>query len=267
MRAFKYAPSTLNLRFYKSLWGMESMPLPEALALLDEAGYEGVETPLPGVRQIRELGDGRPAIAMLFVEDVETLRRNLDDAGELGVEAVNVHAGKDWWDFQHGCMFFESALEAVRESGLPVTFETHRGRLLFEPQSTAAYLRKFEQLRLTADFSHWTCVCESLLADQADAVELAVSRTSLVHARVGHEEGPQVPDPRSPRWTAYVERFEAWWDAIRDAHLARGESVLRIDPEFGPPNYLWTDPEDGRPLADLFEVCRWMRDRLRNRWS
>jgi hypothetical protein len=69
------------------------------------------------------------------------------------------------------------------------------------------------------------------------------------------------------QWNSYVERFEGWWDTLRDAAAARGQATLRVVPEFGPPNYLWTNPADGRPLADLFEVCTWMRDRLRTRWS
>jgi sugar phosphate isomerase/epimerase len=246
---------------------MEALPLGDALQQILDAGYDGVETSVPTLKEARRLGFDTPALAMLFTEDVETLRAGLAEAREVGAEAVNVHAGKDWFTFQQGCMFFEGALEAVEESGLTVTFETHRARLLFDPVSTAAYLRKFQNLRITADFSHWTCVCGSLLHDQEESVELAIQHTSLIHARVGHTEGPQVPDPRVPQWQEPVDRFLGFWDRIKAAHEARGEAVLRVDPEFGPPNYMWTDPATGQPLADLWDVCKWMRDTLRERWA
>ncbi len=257
----------MEIAFYKSLWGMEDMPLGDALEKIAASGYDGFEAPLAKVEEAWELGVRGREIAMLFEEDVDSLRANLDRAGAVGAEVVNVHAGKDWWTFDEGCAFFERALEAVHDSGLTVTFETHRGRLLSEPRSTAAYLKQFPSLRLTADFSHWTCVCESMLRDQTDQVAAAIERTSLIHARVGHEEGPQVPDPRVPAWSRQLEQFDEWWDQIKAAHEARGEAVLRVDPEFGPPNYMWTDPTTGRPSADLWDVCLWTRDHLRTRWS
>lgn len=257
----------MTVEFYKSFWGMDALPVVERVERCLAAGFDGVEAALPELREVRAAGLNVPAVAMLFVEDPEALRVGLEGAAEVGAVAVNVHAGKDWWDFQHGCGFFEAALDAVTASGLTVCFETHRGRLLYDARSAAAYLRRFPQMRVTADFSHWTCVSESMLRDQEDSVRIAIEQTGHVHARVGFEEGPQVPDPRTERWRPYVERFEEWWDAIHEAHVARGEAVMRVDPEFGPPNYLWTDPSDhDRPVADLFEVCVWMKDRLKTRW-
>lgn len=257
----------MQVQYYKAFWGM-SEPMPARIDRILAAGYFGFETAVGEVLAARKEGYKTPAIGMLYLEDVDALRKGLDQAGEAKVEAVNVHAGKDWWDFDRGSKFFEGALRAVADSGLTVTFETHRARLLFEPQSTMAYLKRFPELRITADFSHWTCVCSSMLQDQPEALALAIERTALIHARVGHEQGPQVPDPRSATWEPYVKRFEAWWDLIKKAHEARGETVLRVDPEFGPPHYMWTDPDhNDRPLADLFDVCLSTMLRLKEKWK
>lgn len=237
------------------------------VAKVVEAGYDGFEGVLPDVQEARRLGIKMPAMAQVFPLDVEGFRIALEQGGEANLDRLIVHAGKDWWSFDQGVEFFDEALEQIEASSLQVAFETHRGRLLFEPQSTIRYLDRFPTLRLCADFSHWTCVAESMLEDQMDAVRRAAERTVHLHARVGHEEGPQVPDPRTPRWLPYVERFETIWDLIHAAHLERGEEVLTIDPEFGPPNYLWTDPADDRPLADPFEVSDFVRDRLILRWA
>ncbi|RYG48146.1 sugar phosphate isomerase/epimerase [bacterium] len=253
----------MAVRFFKSLWGMESLSLPDALARIAEAGYEGVEAGLESVQAARALDADLPLIAMLFEESPETLAEHLEAAGEVGVESVTVHAGKDWWDEETAFRFFEASLRRVEASGLIVNFETHRGRLLFNASSTAATLQRFPEMRLCADFSHWTCVSESLLEDQAEALVLAISRTRHLHARIGHEEGPQVPDPRSPRWARPTERFLQIWDEVWQA--SGGD--LTVDPEFGPPHYLWTDAHSGEPAADLWEVCLWMRDTLRDRWG
>lgn len=256
----------MRLRFFKTLWGMEALPVEARVAKVVEAGYEGFEGILPDVQEARRLGVAMPAVAMIFPTEIESFKSQFDQAGELGLDRLVVHAGKDWWSFDQGSAFFDAALEIVEASNLPTAFETHRGRLLFEPQSTVRYLERFPTLRLCADFSHWTCVCESMLDDQMDAVRLAASRVIHLHARVGHEEGPQVPDPRTPRWLPYVERFEAIWDLVHAAHVERGEEMLTIDPEFGSPAYLWTDPVDERPLADQFEVTNFVRDRLAVRY-
>jgi hypothetical protein len=163
-----------------------------------------------------------------------------------------------------GAPFFESALkDVVAKAPIPIVFETHRGRLLYEPQSTHAYIQRFPELRLTADFSHWTCVCESMLQGQEEAVSLALRHTDLIHARVGHEEGPQVPDPRAPEWAGHVAAHVKWWREVASHHAMRGSKVLRIDPEFGPPNYMPTLPYTRQAVTDLWDVCSWMRDHLK----
>jgi hypothetical protein len=142
-----------------------------------------------------------------------------------------------------------------------VNFETHRGRLLYEPNSTAEYLRQMPDLHLVADFSHWTVVTESMLGDYQESLELAQQRTRHIHARVGFSEGPQVPDARLPKWADTVNQFEKWWDVIVSSN-----PNMTVDPEFGPPDYQWVDANN-EPLSDVEAVSLWMKDRLKARWS
>jgi sugar phosphate isomerase/epimerase len=241
--------------------------MPERLQRIEAAGFEGIEAPIADIAAARAAGWTKPAIGMAFVELAEALKKDLDQAAKHDLESVTVHAGRHRWTPSEGAKFFDEALRVVEASKLKVNFETHRGRLLYEPVQTAEYVRQFPELHLVADFSHWACVTESLLGDQDDHLQAAIPRVRHLHARVGHEEGPQVPDPRSERWSGHVEAFGKMWDRIRQAHIDRGEAEMTVDPEFGPPNYLWSDPVTGRPLADLFDVCVWMRDTLRTRWN
>jgi sugar phosphate isomerase/epimerase len=240
----------MAVEFYKALWGMEG-DLADVLAAVRDAGYDGIEAPIGQLQPVREIGDDIPVIAMSFPLDLQTFQTDLEATAKLGARKLTVHAGKDWWSFAEGAAFFAAALKAAEGAPFEVNYETHRGRLLFEPVSTVAYLTEFPTLTLCADFSHWTCVCESLLHDQEDRLALAISRVGHLHARIGHEEGPQVPDPRVPAWAGHTNRFFEIWDRVHQRFLAEGRT-LTVDPEFGPPHYLWTNPATGAPLADLF---------------
>lgn len=250
----------MAIQFFKSLWGM-SEPPPLAAERIARAGYEGLEAPLFQLPLPAERS-GLLAVGQAFCETPDSLRDAIGQGAKLEIALLNVQAGKDYWPLDAAARFFEDVLAECQQAPFPVCFETHRGRLLNTPWTTRFYLERFPELVLTADLSHWTCVCESLLHDQEADVDLALSRAGYLHARVGHEQGPQVPDPRSPRWQAQVERFEALWDRW----IALGGERW-INPEYGPPNYLWSEANSGEPLADLWEVCLDQRDRLRRRWT
>lgn len=256
----------MRLEFYKSLWGWEHRPVAEACQDALDRGYDGIETPIGTLLEARAAGYSGRAISLLFPGNVDELSDGLRDSAEAKVEKVTVHAAKDWWSNDRGSSFFEQALPLIEDSGLEVNFETHRGRLLFSPASTHYFLTEFPALHICADFSHWTAVSESMLQDQDDSLSLAILRTRHLHARVGHEEGPQVPDPRVPMWAGHTARFLEIWDRVLEARQ-RGAEVLTVDPEFGPPHYLWTDPASGLPLADQHEICDWMMETLRSRWA
>ena len=131
-------------------------------------------------------------------------------------------------------------------------------------------LREFPDLHITADFSHFVCVCERLLSSDpalASAMEICIARSRHIHGRVGYEEGPQVNDPRAPEWSAHVQAHEAWWKAIAETRAAAGAEYLTFDPEFGPPNYMQTAPGSRKPAADLWEVCLYMAERFRRQFE
>ncbi len=258
----------MQVKFYKSLWGMGG-DLPAQLAKIKEAGYDGFEQwVVPHFTVRKACADaGVEYLGMCAGNDPEQFKRDLGELNDGGAVKVTVHCGGAHWTFDEGAKFFEAAMKITETVPFQVNFETHRGRLLYEPLSTAKYLEMFPGLHLCADLSHWTVVTESMLSPFGPALELAIQRTRHIHARVGHEEGPQVPDPRSDRWKGHVDAFDKMWDRIHAAHVKRGDKIMTVDPEFGPPNYMWSDPKTGTPTADLWDVCLWMKDRLKQRWA
>lgn len=198
---------------------------------------------------------------------VRSLREQVAEAMPHKPMFFNAHSGLDAWSPAQAEEFFGRALEIEREYGVVISHETHRQRYFATPWATHAILNQFPALRLTCDFSHWVCVCERLLQDFGETLSLAASHCHHLHARVGFEEGPQVPDPRAPEYQPHLEAHEAWWREIWESQRARGMAVSTLTPEFGPPPYLHTRPGTGEPLADLADVCDGMAARQRDAFA
>lgn len=258
----------MQVKFFKTLWGMGGT-LDEQLAKIKSAGYEGWEDWLKPHFQIKPLAEkhGLQYMAMAAGDNPEQFKRDLGEAFDCNAVGCTVHCGRANMVESEALDLLGKLVEVTKGVPFPVNFETHRARLLFEPLSTARFLKALPDLWLCADLSHWTVVTESMLGGFGEPLNLALSRTRHIHARVGFEEGPQVPDPRVGGWENYTKAHEVWWDKIREGAIARKQPFLSVDPEFGPPNYQWTDPNTGKPLADIWDVSLWMRDRLKKRWE
>ncbi len=257
----------MKTTFYKTLWGMGGT-LDEKLAKIKTAGYDGFEDWVSDHAVLRPTIErsGIAYLAMVSGNTPEQFKHDLGEAYDCGCVKATVHFGSPTWTEDAMATFLEKALRIVEDVPFQVNFETHRGRALYEPMHTARLLERFDTLHLVADLSHWAVVTESLLGGYGEAMALALQRTRHIHARVGHEEGPQVSDPRAPQWKAQLNAHLGWWDAIRAEHVKRGEKEITVDPEFGPPNYMPTTTE-GKPTADLWNVSLWMRDTLKARWA
>ncbi len=127
-------------------------------------------------------------------------------------------------------------------------------------------MEKIPSLRLTLDISHWCNVHESLLEDQADTIAMALNRTGHIHARIGHQEGPQVNDPRAPEWKNAVTAHFAWWDKVVEQKRNEGKLITMLT-EFGPADYMPALPYTRQPVADQWAINKHMLDTLRARYA
>lgn len=252
----------------KALWGMTGT-LPQQIERVAEAGYDGFELwPNQHTISRQELTALAESyhlkmIVGALVETTADLEPTLKKLGEYDALRINLHSGRDCMTRDEASAFFEEALRIEEQIGMPVGHETHRGRILYTPWDTAYYLKQFDSLKLTADYSHWVNVCERLPVDQVEALVLANSRAIHIHGRVGYEEGPQVPDPSAPEYASQLGWHELQWEQIKTAHAQSQKDVLTFTPEYGPPNYLHTLPHTNVPVADLWEVCLWAANRAR----
>jgi sugar phosphate isomerase/epimerase len=202
-------------------------------------------------------------------EHLASYKKMIDAATRQNIQKplyINNHSGRDHFSFEDNSMFIAHSQALSKETGILICHETHRGRMLFAAHITRKFIESFPELRLTLDISHWCNVHESLLADQKETVDMALSRTDHIHARIGHPEGPQVNDPRAPEWEPVVRQHFEWWDKIVERKKKNGE-IVTILTEFGPPDYMPTLPYTKQPLGDQWAINVHMMHLLRKRYS
>jgi hypothetical protein len=273
----------MRLLLARHLWGVDvSSGLAAASVGWREVGYEAIEASIRHVPDTSAFRawlkqDGWAWIAGVYTDDfclngsveahLVSLREQVVECADAGPLLINAHSGLDRWSAVEMEDFFGGALEIEREIGVPIAHETHRRRSLATPWAAQAVLACHPTLKLTADLSHWVCVTERLLEDFDELLGQVARQTWHVHARVGCEHGPQVPDPRAPEWARQVVAHEAWWARIWASQRERGLPVSTLTPEYGPPPYLWTWPHTQAPAADLADVCDAMAVRLRSQFG
>ncbi|WP_066965861.1 sugar phosphate isomerase/epimerase [Microbulbifer sp. Q7] len=266
----------MKLAFLCPLWGSEHLPFETFLRKARDAGYDGVEVAFPNDRgQCREMVAQLEESELLYVAqhwdtfttDFDAHQRQfygrLEQLAETQPLFINSHTGRDHFIISQNLALLSGADKLSAELGLPIYHETHRGRFNFACHVTAEYLALKPDLKLTADFSHWCCVAESLLQDQEEAMQKAIEHSFHVHCRVGHIQGSQVIDPALPVYAETLARHLQWWRAIAEAAQARGQALLTLTAEFGPAPYMLPHPDRDGPIADQWAHNCWIMERVR----
>lgn len=286
----------MKLKLLKCDWGMEHLgDARTRFRTYANAGYDGIEASFVDL-DVGEMNDllqelQLDHVAMVFARDEGEFKEQFTRLGKLEPIMVNCHAGRDHYSFERGVSLFRTVMDMARnELACEIVFETHRQTLLYAPWTTSRYLDAVPDLRLTADFSHFTCVSETGMQMLNHAVpnpakndrfmverkcdpaligfmEAAIKASRHIHARVGWAHGPQVADPTSGSGLVWTELFEGWWDRIIENCFLEGREVVTINPEFGPPPYAPAHPVSGEAFVDVWEVCLWMTRRFRERWK
>lgn len=121
-----------------------------------------------------------------------------------------------------------------KDVGIRLVHETHRQRLLNTPYAFQAILSQpsLDGVQVNADLSHWVCVCEHAPDEEKypkrdswwpPILNNVAKRVALIHARVGHDEGPQISDPRASEFDHIISLHLRWWKTVLP-HLASNPS-------------------------------------------
>ena len=244
------------------------------------AGYEGIELYLPApsgefaslfMKELNELRRNPPAFIFIaqqltspdnysVADYISRMEKSLTELAALQPSFINSHTGKDYYSFDDNCRVIEAALTIGSKTGVRILHETHRGRFSFHAASLLAYLKKFPELELVGDFSHFCTVSESMLQEQTEVIEQIIPHVAHLHARVGHEQSPQVSDPFAPEWENHFALFEGWWQQVVHFNQKADRPRFSITPECGPFPYMPTEPYSQRLLGNQWEInCTMMR--------
>ncbi|MEJ2469048.1 MAG: hypothetical protein P8Y51_08315 [Campylobacterales bacterium] len=273
------------LKRFKTMWGFEG-DFESACLQAKTAGFDGIEGPAPEDAQVRadwkiclqkyDLlyiaeavtgGNYVPRRALGVEEHLNDLETILSRSAELDPLFVTCIGGLDAWSEAESIRFFDAGMQLADKRGLGISFETHRSRSLFNPWVTHRITRALPQIALTADISHWCVVCERQMDTEIETIEAIAPHVQHIHARVGYDQGPQVPHPAAPEYAYALETHQAAWERFWDAQRIRGLDVTTMTPEFGPDGYLHALPFTQAPVADLWEINRWMGETERQHFE
>jgi sugar phosphate isomerase/epimerase len=271
----------MKLQFFCPRWGCESMDWDSFLSKVKAAGYDGVEYGIPNETSAAELDEiwgklDKYQLSIIpqhygtydadFNKHYDRYSAWLALVKPYPALKIDSQTGKDFFTFDQNKQLVAVATKHAQDCGIEVYHETHRNKFLFAAHIAKDYLERIPELKITLDVSHWVNVAESYLEDQQEAMNIAIQRTGHIHARVGYPEGPQVPDPRVPEWKEALDHHLEWWDRIVELKKQQGE-LITITPEFGPYPYMVHLPGLNSPIANQWDINKFMMDILRNRYS
>lgn len=256
--------------------------MPGFMDALKEAGLELVAQ-LHTTSAVREGFAGFRYNTSCSVKDhLASLKELATEAKQVGAFIINAHSGCDSWSIEDAREYLRGALAIEKEVGLPICHETHRRRLFWNPFNFRDILKGQEDLqdiKICSDISHWV-VCLERIFDSPEShqmngdvdgwwpevLDMLKSRCLLIHARVGYEEGPQVPDPAAPEYSAEVKCHMGWWEAIMKAQIAQ-KRVCNVEPEHGPWPYQQSAPSSGMAHShDIWESNKHVIKLVKERW-
>lgn len=270
----------MEIKFFIPRWGNRHLSWADFAVKAKEAGYAGVEANLPMLQEeqtemfeelnkndLKWIGQHFETAASNFEDYYPEYETRLNALAAAKPLLINSQTGKDYFTFDENSKLIELAAKISAASGVTILHETHRGKFSFCAAYTAQFLKKYPDLRITADFSHWCCVSESYLQDQKESLDLAISRTDHFHSRVGFPGGPQVNNPAAPEWKEALDFHCEWWDAIVEHHRTLKTPTLTITCEFGPFPYMPQLPFSQEDVSDLWQVNLFMKDFLGKRYE
>lgn len=277
----------MQIRYCCTYWGSEKDTPDVFVNKVLLAGYNGIEIFLPSLKDkfteafIEEVeGVMNKNADFLFIAQhivavenssiddyINKVKKNLTELSAFQPSFINAHTGKDYFSFDDNCRLIEAALNISNKTGIRILHETHRGRFSYHAASLLPYLQKFPEMELVGDFSHFCTVSESMLEEQEEMIQQIIPHIAHIHARVGHEQGPQVNDPFAPEWENHFKIFEKWWEAILQHKEQKNTQTFSITPEFGPLPYMPSMPYTKQPLSNQWDLNIKMMHHLKIRYK
>ncbi len=263
-----------GLRCYFNWLAFEGLPeFPDGrLPAIRSAGYDGVQFihPLerPLLEQARALGLG--VCGSGRVNQPQDAAPLAAEARDAGLECLTLHVGWGLEDEEEGARLIDAVLDASQRYGVPMYPETHRATLFQDMWRTVGFVKRFPELRLNGDFSHWYTGLEMVYGGfetKFEFIRPVLERVRFLHGRIGNPGCMQV-DVGNGDGRPYVEHFRKLWTACFSGFLksAEGESMC-FAAELLAPEIYYARTFQGREESDRWEqslvLCRIARECFR----
>lgn len=252
-----------TLRCYMNWLALEALPdFPNGpLQAIRDAGYDGVQfiqpLELALVDKARAMGLGVCGSGRVNAPaDADSLAA---EARQAGLECLTLHVGWGLEDDVEANRLIAAVLEAAAKHGVPLYPETHRATIFQDMWRTVQFLRRFPELRLNADFSHWYTGQEMVYGGFEKKLEFirpVFDRVRFIHGRIGNPGSMQVDagDGR-PDGRPFVAHFRALWTAAFAGFLrtAQPGASICFTPELLAPRIYYARTFGGREECDRWQ--------------
>ena len=274
-----------NIKTFKTLWG-NTHSLEALGEIAARNGFDGIEGPIPqSSSNEKVLAKTIAENGLLYIAEVATtgtfvpnrkltpddhicdLSKQLERIRHLEPMFVTCLGGCDNWETHQSVDFFGQAVEIAAKFDLEISFETHRGRSLFTPWITKKIVDLFPSIKLTFDVSHWDVVCEGLQDSDIKIIREIAKNAYHIHARVGYDQGPQVPDPSKGIYREQTKKYFEIWKVLIDSQVSRGFYRQTITPEFGPDGYEYRNMEGDASLVTIDKLNRFINQALKKTFN
>lgn len=216
----------MKLVVLQSMWAMENiwpggqtMPMPEAVAIIQQHGFQGVtdhmierEKVLPLVTELRALG--LTMEGQCFPDCIEALIPTIELAAEFSPHHVTIQPNVRTRDLKQAIQLIEGWQRLAEQIDTPVLIETHRYRLTNDLLFTLDILKEMPNLKLLGDLSHYVAGHEIPLdespTEDINLLKSIMTHCDAYHGRVANCEQVQIPIS-FPQHQAWVNAFESLW--------------------------------------------------------
>jgi hypothetical protein len=130
-----------------------------------------------------------------------------------GYECATLHVGWGLEDNEQAARLIESILTAARHWRVPLFIETHRATIFQDMWRTVGFVRRFPEVRINGDFSHWYTGQEMVYGGfekKLAFIEPVLERVRFIHGRIGNPGCMQV---RVDPGAIFVGHFKQLWTA------------------------------------------------------
>lgn len=259
-----------QLRVLMNLMALDSLPLASSgprgrfrdkLEAVKAAGFEGVQfVAIASSDQLRDCaflgmrfaGSGRVNVP----EDASTFAERM---AADGYECATLHVGWGMEDDDQAGRLIESVLSATQRWRIPLFIETHRATIFQDVWRTVEFVRRFPEIRINGDFSHWYTGQEMAYGGfekKMAFIEPVLERVSFLHGRIGNPGCMQVRvDPAA----VYVGHFRQLWTAAFRRFLLRSkpDEAIYFAPELLAPDIFYARTFPDRDGKQVEESDRW----------